>query len=148
VHVPCVFVISVDPVGQVVKPNKVDCAKQKLNLKKRIVIIIFFKLSIETDFKFYANFRNPHQQPSNRLYTRYIQLPFFHEPVIIVILEKDNADKGFCALIGATDLSEAVKETIRKYYVESKGRNAVHGSDSDENTEIEGQLNFSANKIV
>ena len=47
-----------------------------------------------------------------------------------------------------TDPAEAAEGTIRKYYAESKGRNACHGSDSDENAEIEGKFHFSANELV
>jgi nucleoside-diphosphate kinase len=48
-------------------------------------------------------------------------------------LEKDDAVKAFRAAIGATDPAEAAPGTIRKLFAESKGKNAVHGSDSDEN---------------
>jgi nucleoside-diphosphate kinase len=48
-------------------------------------------------------------------------------------LERDDAVAGFRAAIGATDPAEAAEGTIRKLYAASKGRNAVHGSDSDEN---------------
>jgi nucleoside-diphosphate kinase len=51
-------------------------------------------------------------------------------------------------LIGATDPAEAAEGTIRKYYAESKGRNAVHGSDSDENAAIEGKFHFTDAEIV
>ena len=69
-------------------------------------------------------------------------------PIVAAILEKENAVADFRALIGATDPAEAAEGTIRKYYAESKGRNAVHGSDSDENAEIEGIFHFSASEIV
>jgi nucleoside-diphosphate kinase len=48
-------------------------------------------------------------------------------------LERDGAVAAFRTTIGATDPAEAAAGTIRKLYAESKGRNAVHGSDSDEN---------------
>jgi nucleoside-diphosphate kinase len=48
-------------------------------------------------------------------------------------LEKSDAVASFRATIGATDPAEAAPGTIRKLFAESKGRNAVHGSDSDEN---------------
>ena len=64
-----------------------------------------------------------------------------------MILEKDNAVEDFRKLIGATDPAEAAEGTIRKYFAESKGRNAVHGSDSDENAAIEGAFHFSANEV-
>src|SRR5262245_40455584 len=54
-------------------------------------------------------------------------------PCFPMALEKDDAVKAFRTTIGATDPKEAAPGTIRKLYAESKGKNAVHGSDSDEN---------------
>jgi len=54
-------------------------------------------------------------------------------PCFPMALEKDDAVKAFRAAIGATDPAEAEPGTIRKLFAESKGKNAVHGSDSDEN---------------
>ena len=68
-------------------------------------------------------------------------------PIIAAILEKDNAMADFRNLIGATDPSEAAEGTIRAKYAESKAKNAVHGSDSDENAQIEGEFHFSASEI-
>ena len=64
-------------------------------------------------------------------------------PIVAAILEKDNAVTDFRTLIGATDPSEAADGTIRKMFAESKAKNAVHGSDSDENALIEGAFFFS-----
>ncbi|HLB55118.1 MAG TPA: nucleoside-diphosphate kinase [Gemmatimonadales bacterium] len=66
--------------------------------------------------------------------------PFYEElvrfmssgPCFPMALEKDDAVAAFRAAIGATDPAEAAPDTVRKLYAESKGRNAVHGSDSDE----------------
>jgi nucleoside-diphosphate kinase len=65
-------------------------------------------------------------------------------PIYAAILEKDNAMSDFRELIGATDPSEAADGTIRKEFAESKAKNAVHGSDSDENAQIEGDFFFTA----
>ncbi len=54
-------------------------------------------------------------------------------PCFPMALEKDDAVKAFRAAIGATDPAEAAPGTIRRLFAESKGKNAVHGSDSDEN---------------
>jgi nucleoside-diphosphate kinase len=54
-------------------------------------------------------------------------------PCLPMALEREDAVAGFRALIGTTDPAEAAAGTIRKLFAESKGRNAVHGSDSDEN---------------
>ena len=67
-------------------------------------------------------------------------------PIIAAILEKDNAVADFRELIGATDPSEAKPGTIRHEYAESKGKNAVHGSDSDENAQIEADFHFSVDE--
>jgi nucleoside-diphosphate kinase len=95
-------------------------------------------------------------EQAQKFYEVHAERPFYGElveymtsgPIVAAILEKDNAVADFRALIGATDPAEAAEGTIRKYYAESKGRNAVHGSDSDENAEIEGKFHFSANEIV
>jgi nucleoside-diphosphate kinase len=63
--------------------------------------------------------------------------------IVAAILEKDNAVEDFRTLIGATDPAKAAEGTIRKLYAESLGRNAIHGSDSDENATIEGSFFFS-----
>ena len=67
--------------------------------------------------------------------------PFYEElvafmssgPGFPMALEREGAVAAFRATSGATDPAEAAAGTIRKLYAESKGRNAVHGSDSDEN---------------
>jgi len=95
------------------------------------------------------------KEQAQKFYEVHAERPFYGElvdymtsgPIVAAILEKDNAVADFRALIGATDPAEAAEGTIRKYYAESKGRNAVHGSDSDENAEIEGKFHFAANEI-
>jgi nucleoside-diphosphate kinase len=54
-------------------------------------------------------------------------------PTIVMVLERPNAVAAWRETIGATDPAEAAGGTVRKLFAESKGRNAVHGSDSDEN---------------
>jgi nucleoside-diphosphate kinase len=63
-------------------------------------------------------------------------------PIVAAILEKENAVEDFRKLIGATDPAKAEEGTIRRKYAESVGRNAVHGSDSDDNARIEGSFFF------
>ena len=65
-------------------------------------------------------------------------------PIMAAILEKDNAVEDFRKLIGATDPSKAEPGTIRNKYAKSIDANAVHGSDSDENAQIEGSFFFTA----
>ncbi len=64
-------------------------------------------------------------------------------PILAAILEKDNAVADFRKLIGATNPANAEEGTIRKKFAKSIEANAVHGSDSDENAEIEGSFFFS-----
>lgn len=64
-------------------------------------------------------------------------------PVIAAVLEKDNAVEDFRKLIGATNPANAADGTIRKLYATDIERNAVHGSDSDENARIEASFHFS-----
>jgi len=69
-------------------------------------------------------------------------------PVVALALEKENAVADYRKLIGATDPAEAEEGTVRKLYADSKGENAVHGSDSDENAAIEIAHFFSRNELL
>ncbi|MCX7986242.1 MAG: nucleoside-diphosphate kinase [Bacteroidales bacterium] len=64
-------------------------------------------------------------------------------PVVAAILEKENAVESFRELIGATNPANAAEGTIRKLYASSVQENAIHGSDSDENAQIESNYFFS-----
>jgi nucleoside-diphosphate kinase len=95
------------------------------------------------------------EEQAKKFYEVHAERPFYGElveymtsgPIVAAILEKENAVADFRALIGATDPAEAAEGTIRKAFAESKGRNAVHGSDSDENAEIEGIFHFASSEI-
>ena len=63
--------------------------------------------------------------------------------IIPMILEKENAVEDFRKLIGATDPKKAAPGTIRALFAKSIDANAIHGSDSDANAEIEGNFFFS-----
>lgn len=84
-------------------------------------------------------------------YNIHREKPFFSEltdfmssgPVIVMILEKDNAVVEFRELIGSTDPSKAEPGTIRSLFAESMSHNAVHGSDSDDNAIKEASFFFS-----
>lgn len=88
---------------------------------------------------------------AGKFYAVHSARPFYNDlvsfmtsgPVIPMILEKENAVESFRTLIGATNPSNAAEGTIRKAYAESVERNAVHGSDSDENAAVEGSFFFS-----
>jgi nucleoside-diphosphate kinase len=88
---------------------------------------------------------------AGEFYAVHKERPFYSElvkfmssgPITAAILEKENAVEDFRKLIGATNPAQAEEGTIRKLYAASIGENAVHGSDSDENAQIEGDFFFS-----
>ena len=102
----------------------------------RIVAMKYLRLTPEKAGKFYEVHR---------------ERPFYGElvdfmssgPIVAAILEKDNAVEDFRTLIGATNPANAAEGTIRKLYAAGIERNAIHGSDSDENAAIEAQFHFS-----
>jgi len=107
----------------------------------KIVAMKYTKLSLEKAKNFYEIHK---------------EKPFFNElvtfmsrsPIVVAILEKDNAVEDFRELIGSTNPAEAKEGTIRNLYATSMGENAVHGSDSDENALIEGSFHFDPSEIL
>lgn len=95
------------------------------------------------------------QRDAQLFYAVHKERPFFGElvsfmsrgPIVAAILEKENAVDDFRTLIGATNPEEAAEGTLRKQFATSMGENAVHGSDSDENAEIEGAFHFSVREM-
>ena len=89
---------------------------------------------------------------AGEFYAVHSERPFYDElveymcggSIIAAILEKDNAVSDFRELIGATNPADATEGTIRAEFAESLSKNAVHGSDSDENANIEADFHFSA----
>jgi nucleoside-diphosphate kinase len=69
-------------------------------------------------------------------------------PCMPIVLERDDAVAALRRTIGATDPAEADAGTVRKLYAESKERNAIHASDSDENAEREVAFFFSATELL
>jgi len=65
-----------------------------------------------------------------------------------IVLEKSGAVAALRKAIGATDPAEAEPGTVRKLYAESKERNAIHASDSDENAEREAKFFFAESDIL
>ena len=92
------------------------------------------------------------KERAGEFYAVHSERPFYGElvdymsesPIIAAILEKDNAVADFRILIGATNPADAAEGTIRAEFAESLSKNAVHGSDSDENANIEADFHFSA----
>lgn len=69
-------------------------------------------------------------------------------PCMPMVLEKSGAVLGLRDAIGATDPAEAAEGTVRKLYAESKERNAIHASDSDENAQREARFFFSEAELI
>lgn len=108
---------------------------------------------IQADFRIVAlKVTKLSKEKAGEFYAVHSERPFYEElttfmssgPIVAAILEKDNAVEDFRTLIGATNPAQAAEGTIRKKYAASVGENAVHGSDSDENAQIEGSFFFSA----
>ena len=130
-----------------IKPDAVEnghigAILKQINLAGfRIIAMKYTKLSLEKAQKFYEIHK---------------EKPFYDElvtfmsrsPIVVAILEKENAVEDFRELIGSTNPAEAKEGTIRNLYATSMGENAVHGSDSDENALIEGSFHFDSSEIL
>ena len=81
--------------------------------------------------------------------------PFFEElvmfmtrsPIIVAVLKKHNAVEDFRKLIGSTNPEDAEKGTVRDLFATSMGENAIHGSDSEDNAQIESSFFFTKNEM-
>ena len=96
------------------------------------------------------------RKQAEQFYIVHKERPFYGElvdymitaPVVVQVLEKENAVLANRDLLGATNPANAAEGTIRKTYAESIERNSVHGSDSVENAAIEIAFFFSGTEIV
>ena len=96
------------------------------------------------------------QAQAEEFYAVHRERPFYRSlvtfmtsgPCMPLVLEKANAVAAYREAIGATDPAEAKPGTVRKLFAESKERNAVHGSDSDENAEREARFFFSDTELL
>ena len=96
------------------------------------------------------------QDQAGEFYEVHKERPFYAELVdfmtsgaaIPIALERDDAVATLREVIGATDPAEAAEGTVRKLYAESKGRNAIHASDSDENAAREIAFFFESEELV
>ncbi|MEM8724948.1 MAG: nucleoside-diphosphate kinase [Pseudomonadota bacterium] len=96
------------------------------------------------------------KEQAEGFYAVHKERPFFgelvefmmSEPVVVQVLEGEDAVKRNRDIMGATNPAEAEAGTIRKEHALSIGENTVHGSDSDENAKIEIDFFFSADEIV
>jgi nucleoside-diphosphate kinase len=95
-------------------------------------------------------------QQAQRFYEVHAQRPFYGElvefmssgPSVVLALDAENAVQKWRDTIGSTDPAEAAEGTIRKLYAESKGRNAVHGSDADDTAAAEIAFFFAGTELV
>ena len=96
------------------------------------------------------------REQAEGFYAVHKERPFFGElvdfmisgPVVVQVLEGEDAVKRNRDVMGATNPADADEGTIRKTYAESIEANSVHGSDSDENAEIEIDFFFDEDEIV
>jgi nucleoside-diphosphate kinase len=124
------------------KPDAVDAGNTGAITKMieeagfRIVAIKKTKLSPERAGQFYAIHKE-------RSFFKDLCDYMSSGAIVPMILEKENAVEDFRKLIGATDPQKAAPGTIRNLFAKSIEANAIHGSDSDANAEIEGNFFFS-----
>jgi len=96
------------------------------------------------------------QQQAEKFYEVHKARPFYADlvrfmtsgPIVVQVLEGENAIQKYRDVMGATDPAKAASGTIRKQLAESIERNSVHGSDSLENAKLEIGLNFKPEEIV
>ena len=96
------------------------------------------------------------QEQAEGFYAVHKERPFFGElvefmtsgPVVVQVLEGEDAVKRNRDIMGATNPTDAAEGTIRKAFAESIEANSVHGSDSDENAKIEIEFFFKPEEIV
>lgn len=93
---------------------------------------------------------------AQKFYEEHKDRPFYGElcefmtsaPVVVQVLEGENAIAKYREVMGATNPADAAEGTIRKTFAQSVGENSVHGSDSPESAKREIALNFSDDEIV
>lgn len=139
--------MAIERTLSIIKPDAVEKNKigAILNLIEeaglKVVATRMLKLSPEVAGGFYAVHK---------------ERPFFGElvefmsrgPVVVSVLEGENAVAKYREIMGATNPAEAAEGTIRKLYADSIGENAVHGSDSLENAKIEIAYFFAESEIA
>ena len=96
------------------------------------------------------------QADAKKFYAVHAKRPFYKDlvkfmtsgPVVLQVLEGNNAVAKYREVMGATNPANADEGTIRKMFAESIEANSVHGSDSLENAKKEIKMNFKASEIV
>ncbi|HET9716639.1 MAG TPA: nucleoside-diphosphate kinase [Pseudolabrys sp.] len=96
------------------------------------------------------------REQAEKFYAVHRERPFFRElvdfmisgPVVVQVLEGENAIARYRDVMGATDPAKAADGTIRRIYAKSIGENSVHGSDAPDTAAREISQFFSENEIV
>ena len=137
------------------KTNRTFTMLKPDSIEDGYMLPILNKIS-ESGFKIVAlKYKKMNREEAQEFYSIHSEKPFFNDlinfitrgPIVAAVLEKDNAVEDFRKLIGSTDPNEAEEGTIRKSFARSKGENAVHGSDSDENANVEISFHFDKTEI-
>lgn len=103
-----------------------------------------------------AKLTNLSKEKAEGFYIEHKERPFFGElvsfmtsaPVLLMVLEGENAVEKNRTIMGATNPAEADENTLRKLYAKSLGENAVHGSDSQSSAEREINYFFEASEVM
>ena len=137
------------------KTNRTFTMLKPDSIEDGYMLPILNKIS-ESGFKIIAlKYKKMNREEAQEFYSIHSEKAFFNDlinfitrgPIVAAVLEKDNAVQDFRKLIGSTDPNEAEEGTIRKSFARSKGENAVHGSDSDENANVEISFHFDKTEI-
>ena len=137
------------------KTNRTFTMLKPDSIEDGYMLSILNKIS-DSGFKIIAlKYKKMSREEAKEFYSIHSEKPFFTDlinfitrgPIVAAVLEKDNAVEDFRKLIGSTDPNEAEEGTIRKNFARSKGENAVHGSDSNENADIEIKFHFDETEI-
>ena len=114
------------------------------------------KMIMDAGFRIVASKRlQATREQFERFYAEHKGKPFYEGllefmtsgPIVVQVLERDDAIQGWRVLMGKTDPAEAAEGTVRQKYAESKGHNSVHGSDSPESAAREIGLWFTPEEL-
>ena len=138
--------MAVERTLSIVKPDAVE---------KNIIGKIFSRFESNGLTIVAAKMMHMDETKAGGFYAEHKERPFYGElvefmtsgPVVVQVLEGENAIAKNRELMGATDPAEADEGTIRKDFADSKGRNSVHGSDSAASAEREIAYFFDASEL-
>ena len=136
--------MSIEKTFSIIKPNST------LDNNIGNIIAVFEKNGLRVSA---AKFAKLSKEKAEGFYIEHKERPFFREfmtsgPVLLMVLEGENAVAKNRELMGATNPANAAEGTIRKLYAKSVGENSVHGSDSHAAAEREIAYFFERNEVV